>query len=213
MHQKSSQKEIFGQKFTPKKGAQYISNHFHCKKMSSPIKTPKRIRSTNHQATTRSPTATAPLLSWRNALLSGFRAKSCPRTFFFQVQSGTNHASYTTIRLISHHPRVFCLTFKGLTLVFGRVFLWVQKRRKRVQPWFLRSLHPGESPWKHLGNFTVSLWVKHFPQYTNGKWYDTNPKQGWLYFRQIMKKLPNILNCLISPKKGSLMTLTASGQK
>ena len=36
-----------------KKGAQLHFNHFHCKKMSSPIKTPKRIRSTNHQATTR----------------------------------------------------------------------------------------------------------------------------------------------------------------
>ena len=96
----------FWSEIHPKKGAQLHFNHFHCKKMASPIKTPKRIRSTNHQATTRSPTATAPLLSWRNALLSGFRAKPCPRTFFFQVQSGTNHA-------IIHNNQVDFTALKG----------------------------------------------------------------------------------------------------
>lgn len=169
--------------------------------MSSPIKTPKRIRSTNHQATTRSPTATAPLLSWRNALLSGFRAKPCPRTFFFQVQSGTNHASYTTIRLISHHPRVFCLTFKGLTLVFwSGVFMGPKKEEEGSAMVFKKSSSRWitlETPWKFYCEF-VSETLSTIYQW-KVIWHQ--PKTGLTIFQANHEKITEHFELFDIPKK------------
>ena len=209
MHQKSSQKGIFGQKFTRKKEHSYISIIFTAKRW---LLLSKRQRELDLQITKPRPDhQQQQLLCCREGMhfSLAFVPSLVLERSFFKYNQVQIMLSYTTIRLISQHLRVFCLTFKGLTLVFGRVFFWVPTMEEAI------SLHPGYTPWFSTrgGCFTLEnlRWVvrETLPQYTKGKWYDTNPKQCTM-FQANHSKLPNIWDI---PNIGSLMTLTTSGQK
>lgn len=185
MHQKSSQKEIFGQKFTRKKEHSYISIIFTAKRC---LLLSKRQRELDLQITKPRPDhQQQQLLCCREGMhfSLAFVPSLVLERSFFKYNQVQIMLSYTTIRLISHHPRVFVWPLRVYILVFwSGVFMGPKKGGLEGSAMvFKKSEHPGESPCEFVRETLSTIYqgkvIWDFPP--------KHPKQCTVFFWQIIQ--------------------------